>query len=142
MRRGERGGIPTSAECLDQLHAVHDLRDPQGHGRLLIAKERRLGRNDVEVRIDAKAVAIGGQVKASLCGRDRDVLLLNFLGENPEAGKIILHLLKRGEDSVAVVGDRLIVLGAILFDGGTAQASIVNQLRYGWSDGPGPARPG
>ncbi len=64
------------------------------------------------------------------------VLFLNFLGKNAQAGKIILDLLKRGQDRVAIVGDRLIILRAKLFDGGTTQAAIVNRLGNGRADGP------
>ncbi len=124
------------------MHAVHDLLDPQVHGCLLIAKECGLGRNDVEVGVDAEAVAVGGQLQAALGGLDRDVLFLNFLGKNAQAGKIILDLLKRGQDRVAIVGDRLIILRAILFDGGTTQTAIVNRLGNGRTDGPDTAGPG
>src|ERR1017187_10650545 len=95
LRSGKRGGIPTSAERLDQLHAVHNLRDPQGQGCLLIAKECGLGRNDVEVGVDAQAVPVCGQLQAALGGHDRRVLFLNFLGENAQEGEIILDLLER-----------------------------------------------
>jgi hypothetical protein len=61
-------GIPASAECLNQLHAVDNLRDPQIHGCLLIAEERGLGRDDVEVGVDAQAVAVRGQLQAALRG--------------------------------------------------------------------------
>ena len=124
------------------MHAIHDLLDPQVHGCLLIAEERCLGGNDVEIGVDAKAVAIRGQVKASLRGRYRRVLFVNFLGKNAQGGKIILDLLKRGQDRVAIVGDRLIVLRAILFDGGATQAAIVNRLGNGGADGPEPTGPG
>ena len=96
LRGGEGGRIPTSAESLDQLDAVYDLVYAESHGRLLIGEERGLGGDDVEVGIDAEAIAIGGKFEAALGGLDGDILLLNFFGEDAEGGQVVLDLLERG----------------------------------------------
>jgi hypothetical protein len=60
------------------------LQDTQVHGGLLIAKKCGLGGNDVEVGVDAEAVAVRGQLKAALRGLDGGVLFLNFLGKDAQ----------------------------------------------------------
>ena len=91
LRSGKRRGIPAPANRLDQLHAGHDLQDAQVHGGPLIAEERCLGGNDVEVGVDAEAVAVRRQGKAALRGPDGGVLLLNFLGENAQGRDCLLY---------------------------------------------------
>src|SRR5271157_3171020 len=142
LRSGQRGGIPTPADRLDQLHAGHDLQDTQVHGGLLIAEERGLGGNNVEVGVDAEAVAVRGQLEAALRGLDGRVLFLNFLRKNAQGREIILDLFKRGQDRAAIVRDSLIILRAILFHGRATQTAIVNRFGNGRADGPEAARPG
>ncbi len=84
LRSGKCGRIPTPTRRFDQLHAGHDLLDTQVHGGLLIAEKCRLGRDHVEVGVDAEAVAVRGQIEAALRGLDGRVLLLNFLGKNAQ----------------------------------------------------------
>src|SRR5271157_5793648 len=141
LRSGQRGGIPTPADRLDQLHAGHDLQDTQVHGGLLIAEERGLGGNNVEVGVDAEAVAVRGQLEAALRGLDGRVLFLNFLRKNAQGREIVLDLLKRGQDRAAIVRDHLIILRAVLFHGGATQTAIVNRLGNGRAHGPEPAWP-
>jgi hypothetical protein len=85
----KRGGIPTPADGLNELHAGNDLLNAQIHRYLLVAEECGLRGNHVEIRIDAEAVAVGSQVQTSLRGLDRSVLLLNLLGKNAQGGKMV-----------------------------------------------------
>jgi len=133
---GKGGGIPAPADGLNQLHARHNLLNAQIHRDLLVAEQRGLRGNHVEIRIDAEAVAVCGEVQTSLRGLDGGVLLLDFLGKNAQGSKVVLNLLEGNQDGLAIVGNGLIVLRAELFDGSATESTIVDGFR-----GRGTSRP-
>ena len=78
-----------------------------------------------------------------LVGRlDCGVLLLDNLRQNSQSRQVVLHLLKSGQDGLAVVGHGLIVSCLILLHRGLAQPGIEKRFSETRPDGPDAARPG
>jgi hypothetical protein len=59
-----------------------------------LPQQGNLGRDDVEIAVDAQPVALDGQIEVLLRGLDGDILLRDFSGENPQGGEIVFHLLE------------------------------------------------
>ena len=88
----------------------------------------------LQVEVDAEAVAVRRQGKAALRGLDGRVF---FFPSKERAGlKVVLDLLKRGQDRAAIVRNRLIILRQrTSCDGGATQTAVVIQLGDGRTDG-------
>ena len=107
---------------------------------MLVAEERVLQRDDIDVGIDAGLITAHLQVERALRGLDREALLLDLLGIDACLGQIVLDLLKGGEHGLPVGGDVGVVDGDVLMQLG-AKRGVENGLRKGRSDGPETAGP-
>ena len=133
---GELGGIPASAEGLDELDGGGHLADLEGDLGLLVGEQGGLGADDVEVGVEAGLVARGGDVDVALGGVDGLLLADDLLGGDAEGGDVVFDLLEGGEDGLTVGGDVGGVLGGVLGGGGAAEAGVEEGLGGGGTEGP------
>ena len=92
---GNLRDIPSAAQRFNQLDAGGHLQNAEIHGGLLIAQERGLSGDDVQIRVDSEAVAVHCKLEASIRRADRRILLAQLHGKNPQLGDVVLDLLER-----------------------------------------------
>ncbi len=128
--------VPSAAESFDKLHGSGHLLDLNIDSRLLIRKQRGLGRDDVHVGIDARLIPAHFEIQIFFSGFHGIPLYLELSGQDANLGEVILHLLEGRQDILAVGGEIRVLSRYILVDGGSAQSGIEYSLGSRRTDGP------
>ena len=141
LRSRQLRTIPAAAESLDQRHRGGHLFHLKSIQSLLVRQYCRLGNQHIDVGIDAGLVPSLFELKESLGGIHRLLLLLDLLGQNAHFGERIFHLLECSEHGLTVSGEICIVGRDVLLDGGAAQAGVEDGFRERGANGPEAAWP-
>src|SRR5258707_13443625 len=117
------GGIPASAERLDQQHAGNQPL-PLDHRELLLIGEQILLRSD-HVQVADQATAITARRNGQRAPRGIHCELLRSLGldQHAQSGDFVLYLLKSAKHRLAVTGDVRVIAGARKLHLSTARPS-------------------
>jgi len=128
--------LPAAANGLDQQHAgSHSARQNIYSGNF-IRQRRALRRGHFQIICDASLIAVQRKRDRMFSGSDRAIFGLRLLLENAQRGKIVLHILERGQNSLAVVRNVLVVRGSRLFGNSAAFAGIKQRFNRCPSERP------
>jgi hypothetical protein len=100
-----------------------------------------LRRDNVKVGVRTALVQIPKKLHRSLCLPNSTVLLLGFLLQHPERGKVVFYFLKCRQDRLPVGSDHIVIAGAGSLRIRTPPSGIEQYLGHRWTDRPEPARP-
>src|SRR5580698_6165411 len=142
LGRGQTGHVEIAANGLDQRYARHHAARQKLDRGLLIRQSDGLRRDDLKISGDAALVLIDRQLQRSLGRGHRRRLLLGFILQYAQRGKIVLYVLKGGQDALAIGGNRGIVGCLRLFEGALAFPEIEQRVRYRRTQRPEAAGPG
>ncbi len=136
LHRGKILHIPTTAEGFDQLNAGGHTASENLDGGAFIGERDALGSENFQVSSHAASIAVVGKREGLFSGSNGHLLGLGLAVENSLRSKIVFHFLESGKDSLAIVGDGLIVRRLSLLRNCAAAASVKNGLDRRCTDRP------
>src|SRR5579863_1660735 len=140
LNRRDLRRLPAAANGLDQQHAGgHSARQNIYSGNF-IRQRRALRRGHFQIIRDASFIAVQRKRDRMFGGSNRAILGLRLLLENAQRGKIVLHILERAQNSLAVIRNVLVVRGSRLFGNSAPFAGIKQRFNRCPSKRPQSAR--
>src|SRR4029077_9233439 len=125
---GDLRDVPPATNSLDQEHAGSHAARADVDGGDFIRKRGTLRDGNFEIAGNSASVAIFGKGEGVLRCRDGCIFGLGFFLQNTESSQIVFHLLKRGEDRLPVIRDKLFVGSYGLFGDSPAAACVEKGL--------------
>src|SRR5207302_3902146 len=108
---------PAAPQGLDEQNARSQAAAAHASGRALVAEERGLRRDDVEIAHYASLVLVGGELHRLARRLHHFILQARLLLEDAQSRKVVLHLLERrehrlpvGRHVLVIHADRLVLL--------------------------------
>src|SRR6266436_2699253 len=125
-----------AAERLYQRHCVHHAAAENIYRSNFGSESRTLSSCHLKVAGDATRITSVGECEVFFGCVDGRVLYLSFVLQNPKRRDVVLHLLKTGQHSLAIISDGLIVRSDGLVRGSPTSSDVEDGEKRGRASRP------